>query len=372
MALAGLAAVLAVQTQANAQLTAKNGQLDAANDAKPSGSTWPWTRSSCSTARSARICCSRRSSSRRFATKLLRGAADFYGKLEGLLEDQTDHASRAALGKAYDELGELTDEIGNKPEALAVHRKVLTVRRELAEQAGADTETVLDLSRSLIDLGYLESATGDWAAAMESVKEARMRAEGLEASGRGSDAARFVLSQALITQSELESRNPAEAIELTERSRAILQTLVDTNPGVDVFQERLAWCSWDAGHPLVESGRCARRLRSPTGDHGEASRRETRRLEIPGLPGENSQQHRRSSSRIGQIERSAGIAPAGPCDLAKSGRCQRRRYSPPEQRGFRLEQCGYPALGLGQTGRGSRGAPPGEGDPPEASRRRSQ
>ena len=45
----------------------------------------------------------------------------------------------------------------------------------------------------------------------------------------------------MITQSELESRNPAEAIELTERSRAILQTLVDTNPGVDVFQERLAW-----------------------------------------------------------------------------------------------------------------------------------
>ena len=69
-------------------------------------------------------------------TKLLRGAADFYGKLEGLLEGQTDRPSRAALGRAYFELGELTDKIGNKPEALAVHRKGLAVRRELAEPAG--------------------------------------------------------------------------------------------------------------------------------------------------------------------------------------------------------------------------------------------
>ena len=31
--------------------------------------------------------------------KLLKGAADFYGKLEGLLEDQTDRASRGRWGR---------------------------------------------------------------------------------------------------------------------------------------------------------------------------------------------------------------------------------------------------------------------------------
>ena len=50
--------------------------------------------------------------------KLLKGAADFYGRLEGLLKDQTDRASRAALGKAYDELAEFTGKIGDQRSAL--------------------------------------------------------------------------------------------------------------------------------------------------------------------------------------------------------------------------------------------------------------
>ena len=61
--------------------------------------------------------------------KLLRGAADFYGKLEGLLEGQTDRASRRAMGDAYFELGNLTDDIGDKTAALTAHRKGLAVRR---------------------------------------------------------------------------------------------------------------------------------------------------------------------------------------------------------------------------------------------------
>ena len=41
--------------------------------------------------------------------KLLRGAADFYGKLEGLLQGQPDPKSRAALAGSYVELADLTD-----------------------------------------------------------------------------------------------------------------------------------------------------------------------------------------------------------------------------------------------------------------------
>ena len=56
-------------------------------------------------------------------TKLLQGAAGFYGKLQGLLAGQTDRPSRTALALAYDELAELTDKIGSMPEALAVRRR---------------------------------------------------------------------------------------------------------------------------------------------------------------------------------------------------------------------------------------------------------
>ena len=71
-------------------------------------------------------------------TKLLRGARDFYGKLQGLLEGQADRRSRAALGKAYGELGELTSLIGSKQEALAIHRRALSLRCALAAETGAD------------------------------------------------------------------------------------------------------------------------------------------------------------------------------------------------------------------------------------------
>ncbi len=123
-------------------------------------------------------------------TKLLRGAADFYGKLEGLLKGQTDPKSRAALGQAYDELGELTGKIGNKPEALAVHLKALAVRRELAAAAGAGPtaepgwrDARLDVARSLIAAGFLHEETGDtpghW-------RRTRRRGAGRGAGGAGS------------------------------------------------------------------------------------------------------------------------------------------------------------------------------------------
>ena len=65
--------------------------------------------------------------------KLLRGAADFYGKLQRLLKDRQDEASREALGRAYEELGELTISIGDSKDALGVFQKALAVRRGLAD-----------------------------------------------------------------------------------------------------------------------------------------------------------------------------------------------------------------------------------------------
>jgi serine/threonine-protein kinase len=241
MALVGLAAVLGVQTRANAQLTAKNVQLDASVRREAERFKLAMEAIKLFHGDVSEDLLLKEKQFEKLRAKLLHGAADFYAKLEGLLEGQRDNASRAALGGAYAELGKLTADIGNRSEALAVHRKALTVRRELAKQAMATAETVLDLSRSLIDSGYLASNTGDSAAVMESFKEARRLAEELEASGRGSDAARFVLARALGAESDqLRSRRPAEAIELNDRARAILQALADANPGVDDYQEELA------------------------------------------------------------------------------------------------------------------------------------
>src|SRR5262249_37790499 len=117
-------------------------------------------------------------------TKLLRGAAGFYDKLEGLLKGQSDRPSRTALARAYDELAELTEKIGSKPEALAVRRKALAVRRELADSAQADIAARADVATNLIAVGSLQQETGDPTGALASYGAARRLAEDPAATGR--------------------------------------------------------------------------------------------------------------------------------------------------------------------------------------------
>ena len=58
-------------------------------------------------------------------TKLLRGAAEFYGKLEAPARRPDRSRLSPAARRGLRELGELTAKIGNRAEALAVHRKAL-------------------------------------------------------------------------------------------------------------------------------------------------------------------------------------------------------------------------------------------------------
>ena len=70
-------------------------------------------------------------------TKLLQRAAEFYGRLEDLVQGQAHRESRGPA-KAYDELGELTEKIGEQAAALALHLKALDMRRALTSEPGAD------------------------------------------------------------------------------------------------------------------------------------------------------------------------------------------------------------------------------------------
>ena len=73
-------------------------------------------------------------------TKLLGGATAFYNRLEDLLKTQADRRSRAALGQAYHDIGELTARIGSQTEALAALRRGLELRLALASEPGASDE----------------------------------------------------------------------------------------------------------------------------------------------------------------------------------------------------------------------------------------
>ena len=104
--------------------------------------------------------------------KMLRGAADFYGKLEGLLKDRQDKESRLALGRAYEELGRLTFSIGDSPRALDVFRKAVNVRRLLSEEPDADDAIKLDLAHTISSNGELLEGIGNRSAAMAAYERA--------------------------------------------------------------------------------------------------------------------------------------------------------------------------------------------------------
>jgi serine/threonine protein kinase/tetratricopeptide (TPR) repeat protein len=92
--------------------------------------------------------------------RLLKLASDFYGKLNGLLDNEADFASRRALAQSNFELAKLTEKIGSKEAALAAHRAVLAAREALAAEPGADAKTKADVGRSLTEVASSLNAIG--------------------------------------------------------------------------------------------------------------------------------------------------------------------------------------------------------------------
>ena len=132
-------------------------------------------------------------------SKLLRGARDFYGKLASLLEGQTNHSSRKALGLAGFELAELTSEVSSKPEALKAHREAMAARAALAREPGADAGSKADMAHSLLAMGPLLATSGDLVQAMKTFQEARSLLEPLVRANRPSPPTRLTLPAANTT-----------------------------------------------------------------------------------------------------------------------------------------------------------------------------
>jgi serine/threonine-protein kinase len=186
-------------------------------------------------------------------TRLLRGAAAFYGRLEPMLKNQTDRRSRAALGAAYAELGNLTDKIGSKPEALAIQRKALAVRRELAR----DTPSEIQLVQTLLAVGNLCAQTADAAAAQLADQEAISIAERLFFRDQHSPDVISTLASALSQAGSLcsETGKAGDARSLFERARSLRSTLVDANPRVGAYQADLAATDISIADLLVVGGK---------------------------------------------------------------------------------------------------------------------
>jgi serine/threonine protein kinase len=194
--------------------------------------------------------------------RLLRDAVEFYRKLEGLLSGQADARSRRALGRAYEEVGELTDKIGSIPEALAMHRKALEVRRALAREFSSEPATIAEVGRSTIAIGIFLNKLGQHDEALALHKEARALLGGLAGSWPGRDAVLGDIARSHYWTGEIHIRNgrPDEAEAAFEEAISIAAELAMAHPDSVDYQRTLSWCYNDIGNVRYQEGNSAAAL----------------------------------------------------------------------------------------------------------------
>jgi serine/threonine-protein kinase len=274
----GLAAVLLVQTQANASLKSANLDLAVANQRESAANRELMLANGRERARFELSLDAIKTFHRGVSedlllkekqfdglrTKLLKGATAFYERLENLLAGQADHRSRAALGEAYHDIGELTARIGSQAEALAALKRGMELRLALAAEPDADAESELKASQSLIAVGDLQEATGESAGALASFEQARDLLEPLVEMVREKDRYRAAVAKCLhgIARVEYKSGRAEAALASHEEARSIRQSLADANPEVTQYQIDLVVSHHDIGAIQRASGRAALALAS--------------------------------------------------------------------------------------------------------------
>ncbi len=236
--------------------------------------------------------------------RLLKSAAEFYGKLGALLGRETDIASRRALVASNYELADLTWKVGRTEDALAAHRGVLAARESLASEPGAGAAAMPDVGRSMTAvavllestgktedalaayrrsesllagltgsdpsaraalaacrsrLGSLLFGTGKTAEALSTYTLARSDQEALAATTGSSNGARRELADTVGRIGILlrQTGKPAEAEVAYRAALAILQKLAHDHPTATEFRHRLALSHNNLGNLLRQTGKPA-------------------------------------------------------------------------------------------------------------------
>jgi serine/threonine-protein kinase len=194
--------------------------------------------------------------------KLLHGARDFYRKLEQLLEGERDRRSRAALGRAYFELGDLTEKIGSKEESLAVHLRALAVRQALLDEHPDDVELQAEVGRSLLARGMLLSLMGKMTEARASYQRAQAIFDTLVAAEPNVDAYRADLAACYHRLGNLlaETGHPDEAVKQFDSAISARVPLAASDRSSPEVKRDLAWSYSNLGNILWAIGRPAQAL----------------------------------------------------------------------------------------------------------------
>jgi serine/threonine-protein kinase len=195
-------------------------------------------------------------------TKLLRGAREFYRKLEQLLQGQRDRDSRVALGRAYLEVGELTYELDAVDEAQAIFRRAVALFEALSSE-NDDDESRRALAHSQKSLAMTLMSVGRDDDALAASRRSRDLFRGLAEADPADRRLRSEWADAeLLYSAALSSshRPAAEELEAIERARSIVEADVGAGPGSVDSQALLADVYHSLAWTLEEAGRIEQAL----------------------------------------------------------------------------------------------------------------
>jgi eukaryotic-like serine/threonine-protein kinase len=242
-ALAGTAAVLAVQTRANQALKVANTDLAASNDrerarfdlAQEAIRTFH-------TGVSADVLL-KQDEFKLLRTKLLSQARKFYSRLEGLLEGHSDRESRIALADAYYEVATLTADIDSMEAAWQVQKREAALLEDLVRDAPNDLEPRRKLARCLESLSSILVGLGRMDESFTALKRERDLYAGLAESNPADRRSRGDWARSELLYGDTLWRDyhrAGEAKESIGRAREAFEELVAADPSQSQFRKDLA------------------------------------------------------------------------------------------------------------------------------------
>ncbi len=243
----GTAAVLAVQSKANGELQAANTALAAANDREAKRFDLAMEAIRLFHGEVGGELVLKEDKFKPLRDRLLKGAADFYRKLEGLLKDQPDRASRRELGQAYIQLASLNWAIGDKSDSLEETRKSLSIYQSLVSDDKTDNDSWRMLSRDHGVLGWRLWETGKASEAEAAYQEGLIVTQRLADEYPSNAWFRYDLASihSVLGNLKAETGRPSEAESDFHKARHIFLKLIDDSSNEPRFRHKFAWSCYD-------------------------------------------------------------------------------------------------------------------------------
>ncbi len=257
VALAGTAAVLAVQTRANANLHAANVELAASNQRERARFELAQEAIRMFHTGVSEDLLLKQKEFGTLRTKLLRGAQDFYRKLEELLNGQKDRDSRLSLGRAYSEVGELSRQLDSIDDAQKINLRAVALFEAISREDPANPGPQHDLARSLESLAIILTGVGRSAEAMEVSRRSLALYRKLAEADPGDRLRQgeWARGEMMYAASLHSNHHQSEAIDSIERARAIIEKPVEAGGRPEDVEPLLADVYGVMAQILNSSGR---------------------------------------------------------------------------------------------------------------------